>query len=173
MGKLLTDDENIVRDEQKINLIKRSIETFSQKKICELFGASLNRWKQCDKELSIKSNAYQQLKYEKERFEKEKETIKKEKRDLKRQVEDLEIQLEDSRSSPKRRKSHEYELLKEENEELKDKLKEFENEDIELLKMKLSAAETMVKLYMPKDPTSPVSFTRSPKKRNKKYFKHN
>ena len=36
--KLLTEDETTVRDEQKINLIKRSIETFSQKKICELFG---------------------------------------------------------------------------------------------------------------------------------------
>ena len=103
--------------------------------------------------------------------------MKKDKRDLERENEHLKEKLEDLRSSRRssggREKPHEYELLKEENEELKDKLKEFQDEDIELLKMKLSAAEMMVKLYMPKDPTSPASFSRSPKKRNKKYYKNN
>ena len=141
------------------------------------FSACLNRWKQCDSELLIKSNAYEKLKNDQERFENEKENMKRDKGDLERENEHLKEKLEDlqssRRSSGGKEKSHEYELLKEENEELKDKLKEFQDEDIELLKMKLSAAEMMVKLYMPKDPTSPASFSRSPKKRNKKYYKNN
>jgi len=128
-------------------------------------------------ELSRKSNAYQQLKCDQERFEKERENMKMDKDILKRENEHLKENLDDlksiRRSSGRGEKSREYELLMEENEELKEKLRELHDEDVELLKMKLSAAEMMVKLYMPKDPTSPASFSRSPKKRNKKYYKQN